>query len=356
MRNTLLFLGKTNSRRTRGDDGVILKNRIFFDSVRQYFGRSNVVDLDTVRQPATLLNLLLALWSWRYRTIVVASGGSVPSCQFVSLVQRITPPIWFGYAKLYILGLGGNMHLYLRDNPKGVAAMKRSEAVLAEGKQMKKDMEAMGISPVYYMPNFKNIVALPEKKRKTGEGRMRFLFFSRINPAKGCDLIFEAIEVLLSRGLGERFEVGFYGMMLEDYREEFEGKIKRYGINASYHGVLDGTDTRSHEMLASYDAFLFPTYWNDEGFPAAIVDAFIAGLPVIASDWNCNGELIRDGENGFLIPPKDSKALAEKMEWLICHPEFIKSRAASIQEEALQYDTKHVIRRDFLMTIGMIRR
>lgn len=248
------------------------------------------------------------------------------------------------------------MHLYLRDNPKGVAVMKRSKAVLAERKQMKKDLEKMGITPVYYMPNFKNIVALPEKKRKASEGRMRFLFFSRINPAKGCDLIFEAIEMLRDWGLGERFEVGFYGMMLEDYREEFEGKIRRYEDNASYHGVLDGTDTRSHEKLAAYDVFLFPTFWSDEGFPAAIVDAFIAGLPVIASDWNCNSELIRDGENGFLIPPKNVKALAERMRWFIEHPEFIEEKVEAIQQEALQFDVKHCLGREVMEEMGMIKK
>ena len=39
---------------------------------------------------------------------------------------------------------------------------------------------------------------------------------------------------------------------------------------------VDGTDGHTYEELAKFDAFLFPTYWNDEGFPGAIVDAFTA--------------------------------------------------------------------------------
>ncbi len=62
---------------------------------------------------------------------------------------------------------------------------------------------------------------------------------------------------------------------------------------------------------------LFPTYWKGEGFPGVIIDAFVAGLPVIATDWNMNTEIIEDGVNGFIIEPKSSAALAEKMQYVM---------------------------------------
>ena len=62
---------------------------------------------------------------------------------------------------------------------------------------------------------------------------------------------------------------------------------------------------------------LFPTYWKGEGFPGVIIDAFVAGLPVIATDWNMNTEIIEDGVNGFIIEPKSSEALAEKMQYVM---------------------------------------
>jgi len=62
---------------------------------------------------------------------------------------------------------------------------------------------------------------------------------------------------------------------------------------------------------------IFPTYWKGEGFPGVLVDAFVAGLPVIASDWNMNTEVIRHNQNGLVIPPKDSEALAYAMRYLI---------------------------------------
>jgi glycosyltransferase involved in cell wall biosynthesis len=58
---------------------------------------------------------------------------------------------------------------------------------------------------------------------------------------------------------------------------------------------------------------LFPTTWKGEGFPGVIIDAFIAGLPVIASNWNMNNEIIVDGVNGFIFEPNNCLALVEKM-------------------------------------------
>jgi glycosyltransferase involved in cell wall biosynthesis len=47
------------------------------------------------------------------------------------------------------------------------------------------------------------------------------------------------------------------------------------------------------KVLPQYDVMLFPTYYAGEAFPGVFVDAFVAGIPVIASDWQDNPELIR---------------------------------------------------------------
>ena len=72
---------------------------------------------------------------------------------------------------------------------------------------------------------------------------------------------------------------------------------------------------KAYSTLSKYDCMLFPTYWKGEGFPGVVIDAFIAGLPVIATDWNMNTEIIKEGENGFIIPPNNIRALMNKMIW-----------------------------------------
>lgn len=57
---------------------------------------------------------------------------------------------------------------------------------------------------------------------------------------------------------------------------------------------------QSTEVLKNYDALLFPTYYEGEGFAGTIIDAFAAGLPVIASDWKYNSEIIKQGITGVI--------------------------------------------------------
>ena len=57
----------------------------------------------------------------------------------------------------------------------------------------------------------------------------------------------------------------------------------------------------SSRVLQDYFAMLFPPFYASDGYPTATVDAFAAGLPVIASRWNYNEDIIRDHEDGILV-------------------------------------------------------
>jgi glycosyltransferase involved in cell wall biosynthesis len=51
------------------------------------------------------------------------------------------------------------------------------------------------------------------------------------------------------------------------------------------------------KVLRDYFALLFPIYYIGEGFAGTAIDAFSAGVPVIASDWKYNSEVIKEGIN-----------------------------------------------------------
>lgn len=69
------------------------------------------------------------------------------------------------------------------------------------------------------------------------------------------------------------------------------------------------------DPIAFYEkasVFVLPSYYR-EGLPRTILEALACGRPVITTDWTGCREAIEDGVNGFLVPIKSSKALAEKM-------------------------------------------
>ncbi len=85
-----------------------------------------------------------------------------------------------------------------------------------------------------------------------------------------------------------------------------------------------------------YESSLFVMTSDAEGMPNAMLEAMSLGLPVISTDCPCGGpaEMIRHGENGYLIPVRDEKALEEQIRYCLRNPEEMECvgiKAAEIQ-------------------------
>ncbi len=76
------------------------------------------------------------------------------------------------------------------------------------------------------------------------------------------------------------------------------------------------------DILASSNIFLFTT--NYEGFPNALLEAMAARLPVVTTNFCGVDELIRDGQNGIIIPVDDADAAAEALRMYVENPERAK--------------------------------
>ncbi len=69
------------------------------------------------------------------------------------------------------------------------------------------------------------------------------------------------------------------------------------------------------ELLAETDILVLPSF--SEALPMVIIEAFAAGIPVIATPVNAVAEVVRDGENGLLVPPGNVPALSDALQRLI---------------------------------------
>ena len=75
-----------------------------------------------------------------------------------------------------------------------------------------------------------------------------------------------------------------------------------------------------------------------EGMPSVILEAMATGLPVIASDVGGNNEIVKDGENGYLISGDDIDTLASSLVTLIDQPDARQRMGRKSLEMAKQYD------------------
>ena len=92
-------------------------------------------------------------------------------------------------------------------------------------------------------------------------------------------------------------------------RGELEAAIAGYGLTRQVR--LLGWQSNVTRYLHTWDVFVLSSLW--EGLPCSIVEARMAHLPVVAYNVGGIAEVIFDGVNGYLIPPKDWQALAHKM-------------------------------------------
>lgn len=96
-------------------------------------------------------------------------------------------------------------------------------------------------------------------------------------------------------------------------------KIKRCieELGAESYVKLMGASDELEKLLPKASVYAFSSDW--EGLPNAVMEAMALGLPVVATDCPCGGPatVIRDGENGILVPIRDENALAEKITLLI---------------------------------------
>lgn len=344
MNKKVIFIGPAGGGRVP-QNGASAKNY----HLMNYFHKKNinVVSVDTEnwrKNPLVLVKLVFLILLNPNAKYIIATNNmsSYRVLQIMSLFPRKRSIIYWI--------IGGSIADWIKEGKVKVKPFKIVDVFLAEGKKMQKTFEEVGFKNTIYVPNFKCIDYLPVIKTKTGD-KMRFVFLSRIIPEKGCNTIIEAVK-LLNMKYSEKFIVDFYGPFEAEYEFLFKDEISTIS-NISYKGFLDLRNQKNYDILAKYDAMLFPTYWHGEGFPGIIIDAFVSGLPVIATDWSLNAEIIEDGKTGVILKENTIEALADAMETMINNPKSVELMSILCQNSAMSFDIMNVVSDKLLEKIGI---
>ena len=227
---------------------------------------------------------------------------------------------------------------------------------LVQCQSMVEKLKIAGVTNVKYVSNFKKISYYPDLEKNLAirehNSKKRFVFLGRLHPAKGCDYIVQAVELLNQKGYKEQFIVDFYGKFDESYQDLFLKSIETIN-NISYNGQLNLKESQGYDTLATYDAMLFPTYHPSEGFAGVFIDAFIASLPVLASNWAYNSDIINE-KLGRIYPVHDVGALCQTMEDCIQGDLDLIQMARNVRLEAVKYDAQFVITEDYLKEVGLM--
>jgi glycosyltransferase involved in cell wall biosynthesis len=108
---------------------------------------------------------------------------------------------------------------------------------------------------------------------------------------------------------------------------------------------LVGWSDEPRRYLPGFDAFVLPS--RQEGFPLAVVEAMLAGVPVVAADVGSVSEAVVEAETGFLVPRDDPAALTDRLRHLISDPELAQKMGRSGRERAKANFTAEAMARSF---------
>lgn len=217
-------------------------------------------------------------------------------------------------ARIYHDVIGGNLDTYVKKYPKYRKYLNSFRVNWVETEGLKEKLEIEGIRNCEVLPNFKRLKIADVENREFREPYC-FCTFSRVMKEKGIETAIDAVQKINTEAGRTVCRLDIYGRIDDGYREKFEELMKEVSEAVCYKGMVPYD--KSVETIKDYYALLFPTYWDGEGFPGTVVDAFSAGLPVLATDWNCNREIIQNKVNGILYPNDEMDDLKSAIEWLI---------------------------------------
>lgn len=142
-----------------------------------------------------------------------------------------------------------------------------------------------------------------------------FIFIARLLAQKG---IFEYINA--AKIIKERYpNVKFYVYGDADENNPFsikKDKLEEYIKNNII--IYEGFVSDIQEKIKNTSVFVLPSH--REGFPRSTQEAMAIGRPIITTNVAGCKDTVKDGENGFLIPPYDSEILAQKMLYFLQNP------------------------------------
>lgn len=170
---------------------------------------------------------------------------------------------------------------------------------------------------------------------------VRILFVGRMLRSKGVRELVNAYSSLRARGLDVHLDlVGDADLDNPDsfdFPSEFPNGIE----GVVWHG-------RRNDVKAFYrdcDIFCLPTYYR-EGLPIVLMEAAASGKPCVTTDMPGCHDVVEDGVTGFVVPPRDEVALANRLAELVQSPDLRERMGTAARERVKTHFSKEIVKRD----------
>ena len=222
---------------------------------------------------------------------------------------------------------------------------RRSSAVIALTEHMKHEMQKIDNRVILVIPNgvslksFENMKATEILRGKLGLDKTAeiILFVGRLYPVKGLKYLIEAMKIISHEDSRANLVLVGGG----DERRYLQKIVREFGLTECVFFIGQIPNSKIPECTLAADIFVLPSI--SEGFPNVILEAMAAGLPIVTTNVRGLPEIVKDGENGFVVEPQNSAQLAEKISLILSDKELRRKISANNKRRARQYSWETVV-------------
>ncbi len=316
-------------------NGQTDKTKAVYKSIAKVIGEENIAVLDTCgwqKNPIKMFNDCRKLLS-RCENIIM-----MPARKGFKVFPAVFTTLNTVYSrKLHYVVVGGWLADRLKSNSAYIPPIRKLDRVYVELEQMKEDLHALGIDNAVYMPNFRETNALlPDELVYSTSEPYRLCTFSRIMRNKGIEEAADAVRYV-NKKLGRSvYTLDIFGKVEPEYAERFSEICGEFEDYITYRGYIE-SDASTQELKNCF-ALLFPTVCEGEGFAGTIIDAFAAGVPVIATDWHYNADIIRHLVDGIVYDTAKPELLGKILLEMAKSPDKLNSMKLNCLERAEHFE------------------
>ena len=320
-------------------NGPTVKTKIVTKEIVKELGKKEVSCIDTHGGVKALISAfrhaLIALKYHKNIIIMPAENGLRIFAPLLVLLNLLF------HRKLHYVVIGGWLPEFLKKRKKLTKALMSFDGIYVETNTMRKALEAQGFNDVYVMPNFKDLNILKESELVYHHTEpYRLCTFSRVMKEKGIEDAVNAVKTVNEHFGRIVYTLDIYGQVDSAQTEWFNELKSTFPLYIKY-GEFVPFD-KSVEVLKNYFALLFPTYYEGEGFAGTLLDAMAAGVPVIASDWRYNPEIVNE-KTGYVYPVHDNHAFVTTLISVGNNSDLLLSKKSDCLKEAEKYRAENVI-------------
>lgn len=319
-------------------DGQTIKTRTISQELSKIYDKEGVANIDTYLWKNNILELIKKIiYQFKYSKNIIMMPAENGLKVFAPLLMVLNK---FYKRKLIYIVIGGWLYDFLQNHKYLVRILKKFDGIYVETKTMKLNLERLGLLNIEVLPNFKSIntVAFEDLKINNSE-RVNICTFSRVMKEKGITSSIDLIKKLRINGVECKLDI--YGNINSKYEDEFLKLLEENEEFIFYKGTVNPNE--SVNVLKNYDLMLFLTTYEGEGFPGTLIDALFAGLPVMATDWKYNGEIISHEKTGYIVNIDEYDKLIRYVQKISKNKTILVDMKKRCLDEAKKYNPSELI-------------